>query len=200
MLAEETWCLNPVSCHSSKECPRVSGEAWPCRAEWLGLSHPDQSNAALLFLADGCPLVLRILKYGCSVVSCCPSLSQCPLPSVTALLLSRGTAGRSPNPTLSICVRCSGCAQQCVSCDLKLMSEKAGRACLWQVCSVGGGILSHMMAGNCLVQDLSAVVSVRASASTCAPSFLLLIELTARVPAPLLAAFISGLQGNTLLA
>lgn len=125
MLAEETWCLNPVSCHSSKECPRVSGEAWPCRAEWLGLSHPDQSNAALLFLADGCPLVLRILKYGCSVVSCCPSLSQCPLPSVTALLLSRGTAGRSPNPTLSICVRCSGCAQQCVSCDLKLMSEKS---------------------------------------------------------------------------
>ena len=80
------------------------------------------------------------------------------------------------------------------------MSEKAGRACLWQVCSVGGGILSHMMAGNCLVQDLSAEVSVRASASTCAPSFLLLIELTARVPAPLLAAFISGLQGNTLLA
>lgn len=50
------------------------------------------------------------------------------------------------------------------------------------------------------MQDLSAVVSVRASASTCAPSFLLLIELTTRVPAPLLAAFISGLQGNTLLA
>lgn len=28
-----------MSEYSPKEWPRVSGEVWPCRAEWLGLSH-----------------------------------------------------------------------------------------------------------------------------------------------------------------
>lgn len=81
----------------------------------LVVSHPNLSKAAKLLLTDRFRVVLRILKYAHLAVSWsphCPSLSQCPLPSATAPLLSRGVAGSSLDPMRSICARCSGCAPQ----------------------------------------------------------------------------------------
>lgn len=132
----------------------------------------------------------------CSLlIPCCPSLSQCPLPSVLAPLLSCGTAGRSLNPIRSICVRCCGCASQCVSCHLRLASENAARASLLQVMRSWGKIVfwqDRASCGTCLqwwASLLASVGGLSAGALSFLPAHqvsLLLFHL------PLLAAFVLG--------
>lgn len=136
------WGHLTLGCHSSAAfmaLRKVSpSQVRLCHAGWGAFaSLPPQPEQCCLTVPDrqvsSCSQDPQIWRLGSVLVPRCPSLPQCPLPSVTALLLSCGKAGSNVNPMCSICARCSGCAPQCVSCHLRYLPENAVRESLLQV-------------------------------------------------------------------
>lgn len=130
----------------------ISGDAWPPGLGYLVVSHPQPEQRCLTApdrWVSSRSQDPQIWRWAVSWSARCPSLSRCPLPSVTALLLSCGMAGSSLNPVRSICVRSSCCSPQCVSRHLRLMPENAARASLSQVARCWGRSIFPVAEGNC---------------------------------------------------